>query len=33
MPVGEEKEVVIRGIVGQLKAIYDVLQSAESEHE
>lgn len=33
MPVGEEKDVVIRGIVDQLKAMYDVLQSAESEHE
>jgi hypothetical protein len=33
MAVGEEKEVVLRGIVDQLKAIYDVLQSAESEHE
>ncbi len=33
MPIGEEKDVVIRGIVDQLNAIYDVLQSAESEHE
>ena len=33
MPVGEEKDAVIRGIVDQLKAIYDVLQSTEPGHE
>ena len=33
LPVCEEKNAVVRGIVDELKAIYDVLQSAEPEHE
>jgi len=33
LPVGQEKDTVIRRIVDQLKQIYDVLKSAESDHE